>query len=220
MLARVAIGLLAGTLLTAPALAQTTPAPAGGQPPAPAAQPAPAPGGSGVQYITQGRPDMWRASQLEGVDIYNNNNEKIGDVSDVLVDQSGKVEAVVIGVGGFLGIGERNVAVPFNALKFEMTEPSASASNNAGGATATGGGAGAGSSTTTTAAGGATGTTTTGGASGANQPATTGTVAGGNNNAGGNNASSSNRNAPARAVLANASKDELRNAPEFKYGNQ
>ena len=220
MLARVAIGLLAGTLLAAPALAQTTPAPAGGQPPAPAAQPAPAPGGSGVQYITQGRPDMWRASQLEGVDIYNNNNEKIGDVSDVLVDQSGKVEAVVIGVGGFLGIGERNVAVPFNALKFEMTEPSASASNNAGGATATGGGAGAGSSTTTTAAGGATGTTTTGGASGANQPATTGTVAGGNNNAGGNNASSSNRNAPARAVLANASKDELRNAPEFKYGNQ
>ncbi len=220
MLARVAIGLLAGTLLAAPALAQTTPAPAGGQPPAPAAQPAPAPGGSGVQYITQGRPDMWRASQLEGVDIYNNNNEKIGDVSDVLVDQSGKVEAVVIGVGGFLGIGERNVAVPFNALKFEMTEPSASASNNAGGATATGGGAGAGSSTTTTAAGGATGMTTTGGASGANQPATTGTVAGGNNNAGGNNASSSNRNAPARAVLANASKDELRNAPEFKYGNQ
>ena len=220
MLARVAIGLLAGTLLAAPALAQTTPAPAGGQPPAPAAQPAPAPGGSGVQYITQGRPDMWRASQLEGVDIYNNNNEKIGDVSDVLVDQSGKVEAVVIGVGGFLGIGERNVAVPFNALKFEMTEPSASASNNAGGATGTGGGAGAGSSTTTTAAGGATGTTTTGGASGANQPATTGTVAGGNNNAGGNNASSSNRNAPARAVLANASKDELRNAPEFKYGNQ
>ena len=199
MLARVAIGLLAGTLLAAPALAQTTPAPAGGQPPAPAAQPAPAPGGSGVQYITQGRPDMWRASQLEGVDIYNNNNEKIGDVSDVLVDQSGKVEAVVIGVGGFLGIGERNVAVPFNALKFEMTEPSASASNNAGGAT---------------------GMTTTGGASGANQPATTGTVAGGNNNAGGNNASSSNRNAPARAVLANASKDELRNAPEFKYGNQ
>ena len=217
MLARVAIGLLAGTLLAAPALAQTTPAPAGGQPPAPAAQPAPAPGGSGVQYITQGRPDMWRASQLEGVDIYNNNNEKIGDVSDVLVDQSGKVEAVVIGVGGFLGIGERNVAVPFNALKFEMTEPSASASNNAG---STGGGAGAGSSTTTTAAGGATGMTTTGGASGANQPATTGTVAGGNNNAGGNNASSSNRNAPARAVLANASKDELRNAPEFKYGNQ
>ncbi len=220
MLARVAIGLLAGTLLAVPALAQTTPAPAGGQPPAPAAQPAPAPGGSGVQYITQGRPDMWRASQLEGVDIYNNNNEKIGDVSDVLVDQSGKVEAVVIGVGGFLGIGERNVAVPFNALKFEMTDPSASASNNAGGATATGGGAGAGSSTTTTAAGGATGMTTTGGASGANQPATTGTVAGGNNNAGGNNASSSNRNAPARAVLANASKDELRNAPEFKYGNQ
>jgi hypothetical protein len=161
---------------------------------------------------------MWRASQLEGVDIYNNNNEKIGDVSDVLVDQSGKVEAVVIGVGGFLGIGERNVAVPFNALKFEMTEPSASASNNAG---STGGGAGAGSSTTTTAAGGATGTTTGGTAGTTNQPATTGTVAGGNN-AGGNNAnaSSSNRNAPARAILANASRDELKNAPEFKFGNQ
>jgi sporulation protein YlmC with PRC-barrel domain len=210
MLARVAIGLLAGTLLAAPALAQTAPAPAGGQPAAPAAQPAPQSGGSGVQYITQGRPDMWRASQLDGVDIYNNNNEKIGDISDVLVDQSGKVEAVVIGVGGFLGIGERNVAVPFNALKFEMTEPSASASN-------TGGAGGSGTMTTTS------GTNTTGGAAGtANQPATTGTVAGGNN-AGGNNAntsSSSNRNAPARAILANASRDELKNAPEFKFGNQ
>jgi sporulation protein YlmC with PRC-barrel domain len=207
MLARVAIGLLAGTLLAAPALAQTAPAPAGGQPAAPAAQPAPQSGGSGVQYITQGRPDMWRASQLDGVDIYNNNNEKIGDISDVLVDQSGKVEAVVIGVGGFLGIGERNVAVPFNALKFEMTEPSASASNTGG----------SGTMTTTS------GTNTTGGAAGtANQPATTGTVAGGNN-AGGNNAntsSSSNRNAPARAILANASRDELKNAPEFKFGNQ
>lgn len=206
MLARLAIGLLAGTLLTAPALAQTAPAPTGGQPPAPAAQPAPQAGGSGVQYITQGRPDMWRASQLDGVDIYNNNNEKIGDVSDVLVDRNGKVEAVVIGVGGFLGIGERNVAVPFNALQWEMSNPSATAAGGAGG-----------SGTMTTASGGATGTTGTNttGAAGT-QPSTTGTVATGGNNA--NTAGSSSNNTPARAILANASKDELRNAPEFKYG--
>jgi sporulation protein YlmC with PRC-barrel domain len=201
MLARLAIGLLAGTLLAAPALAQTAPAPTGGQPPAPAAQPAPQAGGSGVQYITQGRPDMWRASQLDGVDIYNNNNEKIGDVSDVLVDRNGKVEAVVIGVGGFLGIGERNVAVPFNALQWEMSNPSATAASGAGG-----------SGTMTTASGGTTGTNPTGAAG--TQPSTTGTVATGNTA----NTGSSSNNTPARAILANASKDELRNAPEFKYG--
>ena len=79
--------------------------------------------GANIEYITQGKPDMWRASKLEGVDIYNQNNERIGEIDDVLVDKSGKVEAVVIGVGGFLGIGERNVAVPFNALQWQMEAP-------------------------------------------------------------------------------------------------
>src|SRR6185436_427320 len=42
----------------------------------------------------------------------------IGEIMDVLVDQSGKATALIIGVGGFLGAGEKDVAVPFNAVQF------------------------------------------------------------------------------------------------------
>jgi sporulation protein YlmC with PRC-barrel domain len=60
----------------------------------------------------------WRASKLAGLDVYNEGNEKIGDISDLIVDRSGKVTNVVIGVGGFLGVGERYVAVSFDKLKW------------------------------------------------------------------------------------------------------
>ena len=53
----------------------------------------------------------WRASKLMGLDVYNENNEKLGDVNEIILDKSGKVTAVVIGVGGFLGMGEHDVAV-------------------------------------------------------------------------------------------------------------
>ena len=49
--------------------------------------------------------------------VYDTKDNKVGDVNDLLVDKDGKVSAVIIGVGGFLGAGEKNVAVPFNALK-------------------------------------------------------------------------------------------------------
>ena len=49
--------------------------------------------------------------------VYDPKQNKIGDVDDVLVDQSGKVTGLVIGVGGFLGAGEKDVIVPFSAVK-------------------------------------------------------------------------------------------------------
>jgi sporulation protein YlmC with PRC-barrel domain len=49
--------------------------------------------------------------------VYDNQDNKIGDVNDLLVDRDGKINAVIVGVGGFLGAGEKNVAVPFSALK-------------------------------------------------------------------------------------------------------
>jgi putative membrane protein len=49
--------------------------------------------------------------------VYDTRENKIGDVKDLLLDKNGKVEAVIIGVGGFLGMGEKNVAVPFSSLK-------------------------------------------------------------------------------------------------------
>lgn len=51
--------------------------------------------------------------------VYDNQDNKIGDVNDILLDRDGKVGAVIVGVGGFLGAGEKNVAVPFNALKVQ-----------------------------------------------------------------------------------------------------
>ena len=59
----------------------------------------------------------WRASKLVGVNVYNDANEKIGDINDVILDKSGKVENIILGVGGFLGMGEKDVAVPFNAVQ-------------------------------------------------------------------------------------------------------
>lgn len=49
--------------------------------------------------------------------VYDAKDAKIGDVEDVLLDKSGKIDAVILGVGGFLGIGEKDVAVPFNAIR-------------------------------------------------------------------------------------------------------
>jgi sporulation protein YlmC with PRC-barrel domain len=49
-------------------------------------------------------------------DVYDPNNAKIGAISDVLVDKNGQVNAFIVSVGGFLGLDEKNVAVPFSAV--------------------------------------------------------------------------------------------------------
>ncbi len=49
-------------------------------------------------------------------DIYDPSNSKIGKIDDVLVSDSGQINAVIVGVGGFLGAGEKDVAVPFSAV--------------------------------------------------------------------------------------------------------
>jgi sporulation protein YlmC with PRC-barrel domain len=128
-------GLLASALIV-PAFAQSNPPPA--NPPAKAAVTTTAPAAAG---------HMWRASKLKGLNVYNDKNEKVGDINEILLDKSGKVDGVVIGVGGFLGMGEHDVKVEMSKLKF-VDEPVRT------------------SSTTTT-------TTTTGSA---NRPATTTTT--------------------------------------------
>ena len=64
----------------------------------------------------------WRASKLVGLNVYNDSNESLGSINDLLTDKSGNIKAVVIGVGGFLGVGEHLVAVPFDKVKF-VDEP-------------------------------------------------------------------------------------------------
>src|SRR3979411_1398226 len=60
----------------------------------------------------------WRASKIVGLSVYNDNNESVGSINDLLTDKNGNIKAVVIGVGGFLGVGEHLVAVPFEKIKF------------------------------------------------------------------------------------------------------
>jgi hypothetical protein len=64
----------------------------------------------------------WRASKVVGLNVYNDNNESIGSINDLLTDKSGNIKAAVIGVGGFLGVGAHLVAVPFDKIKF-VNEP-------------------------------------------------------------------------------------------------
>ena len=64
----------------------------------------------------------WRASKVVGLSVYNDGNESLGSINDLLTDKSGNIKAVVIGVGGFLGVGEQLVAVPFDKIKF-VNEP-------------------------------------------------------------------------------------------------
>jgi sporulation protein YlmC with PRC-barrel domain len=134
----------------------------------------------------------WRASKLPGVDVYNEANEKIGDIHDVILDRSGKVANVILGVGGVLGLGEHYVAVAFDKLKWvdqpvtSTTSSTTSAPANAPATTP------AADSTTRTTTGAATTTTTT------------------------TTTSASTRWYPDHAVY-NATKDELKAMPEFKY---
>src|ERR1700750_3360720 len=64
----------------------------------------------------------WRPSKVVGLSVYNDNNESLGSINDLLTDKSGNIKAVVIGVGGFLGVGEHLVAVPLDKIKF-VNEP-------------------------------------------------------------------------------------------------
>ena len=124
----------------------------------------------------------WRASKVVGLSVYNDNNQSIGSINDLLTDKGGNIKAAVIGVGGFLGVGEHLVVIPFDKIRF-VNEPVAyvGASGNANGQPPV-------SSTTTTGA----------------APTAT--------------ASKPNPWYPDHAVY-NATKDELKAMPEFKYSS-
>ena len=69
-------------------------------------------------FLTQEGPEMWSASKLRGVAVFGPGAKKVGTISEVLMDHGGTATAVVIGVGGFLGIGEKDVAMPFDQVHF------------------------------------------------------------------------------------------------------
>jgi hypothetical protein len=104
-------------LLLAPALAQSPTATS----PSPGATAAPS-GTAGPGFIAAQTNDHWLASKnLIGTKVVGHDNQTIGNINDLLVDRDGVVLAAVVGVGGFLHIGEKNVAVPFKSLELTRT---------------------------------------------------------------------------------------------------
>ena len=69
-------------------------------------------------FVTEQPANEWLASLLIGQKVTNPNGETVGDINDLLVDQSGRITTAVLGVGGFLGIADKSVAVPFSSLSF------------------------------------------------------------------------------------------------------
>ena len=109
-------GLLA-TALAVPVLAQDKPQ-----------HSSPAPTAQSTTPKPQG--EMWRSSKVIGLNVYNDKNEKLGDINEILIDKSGKVDGIVIGVGGFLGMGEHDIMVEMSKLKF-VNEPARTSSTAA-----------------------------------------------------------------------------------------
>src|SRR5215211_6739317 len=190
---------LVATGVALPALAQTSTAPA--NPPV-----ATSPASPSVSFIASGpfmteqSANQWRASKLVGVDVFGADNQRIGDINEVLLNKDGMAEAVVIGVGGFLGIGEKNVAVPFKSLEW-TTEPRATTGTMVPDTTG---------STTRAPVPGTTGTTT-----GAPAP---GTTAIGTGSRADPATVEARQGYPDRAILP-MTRAELQNAPAFRYAS-
>ena len=177
----------------APAVRETTP-PA---PPAATPAPTPAPRAQTTTTTPMAMPGQWRATKLVGLNVYNDQNEKLGDINEILLDQGGQVNGVIIGVGGFLGMGEREIMVTMDKLRF-VNEPYRA------------------TTTTTTPA-----TTTT------STPATTTTTTGTATTTTSDRVATTTTTRPARmatekwypdhAIMSGATKDSLRAMTEWKY---
>mgnify|MGYP001224231817 FL=1 len=90
--------------------------------PAPSVTPAPGDRSAltpstGGTFASNQAADEWRSSKLIGMAVYNRANEKVGDINDLILAPDGKISNAVIGVGGFLGMGEKLVAVSFSDLQ-------------------------------------------------------------------------------------------------------
>jgi len=133
MVKKLLIATAASGLMLSTALAQTT------TPPSTAPSPSTAPAEkmdtsktpatkSDAKFISSQSSDQWVASKFKGVDVMGPDDKKIGDVDDMLFDKNGKILAVIVGVGGFLGIGQKDVALDLAA--FQVVPASTSGGSN------------------------------------------------------------------------------------------
>ncbi len=76
---------------------------------------------AGESYLTAQTDDQISANTYIGQAVYNSADESIGKISDLIMEKDGGITAAVIGVGGFLGIGEKWVAVPFDTISITQS---------------------------------------------------------------------------------------------------
>jgi sporulation protein YlmC with PRC-barrel domain len=115
---------VAALAIPAAAFAQTTTTPNPSSPPAAAAPHSSAPAATAPHAAAPATPatrymrdDQMRASKLVGSAVYDPSDQKIGTIDELVLNPDGKVADVVLGVGGFLGAGEKHVAVAMAELK-------------------------------------------------------------------------------------------------------
>jgi sporulation protein YlmC with PRC-barrel domain len=175
--------------------------------------------GNNGQFITTQQAGELRAPKLVGVAVYDKQNKSIGKISDLLMDKDGKIQAVVIGIGGFLGIGTKDVALPYDQIHWQTEQRTVATNGTAPGAT---GNAMNNTAVTGNAAtpGGVTGTTT---ANNANTTQPAGGQTANNGQMAQKTATPAQQEAyngyPDRAVV-DMSQQQLKDAPEFKYASQ
>ena len=102
MLKKLMISAAISALMVSGALAQANP---------------PAASDSSAKFIAAQSQDQWVFSKFKGTDVLGPDNAHIGNVNDMLFDRHGKILGLVVGVGGFLGIGEKSVAIDMSAFQ-------------------------------------------------------------------------------------------------------
>ncbi len=114
------------TLMLTTAIAALTIGGAMAQTTSPSASPGASAQSAATGTVSQQKPDQWLASKFRGTDVVGVDNQKIGDVTDILFDKNGKIEAYIVSVGGFLGIGSKDVALAPSSFRVMAAEPNAS----------------------------------------------------------------------------------------------
>jgi sporulation protein YlmC with PRC-barrel domain len=79
-------------------------------------------GASGLTVSGIDANNVMMASNMIGTTVYSTNNENVGDINDIIIGKDGRVEGVVIGVGGFLGLGEKDVLLPLDRVQFSRDD--------------------------------------------------------------------------------------------------
>src|SRR6266851_3498856 len=115
MLKKLMISAAVSALMVSGAMAQASPPADPPKAAAPKADAAPAPADA-AKFITSQSTDQFVFSRFKGTNVLGPDDAKVGDVNDMLFDKSGKIIGLIVGVGGFLGIGEKSVAIDMGAF--------------------------------------------------------------------------------------------------------